>query len=630
MLSSKSKATLSVAVLSLAQPVIAAYGAPSAGAPKISEPGYYSGYAPVRYDGYERTSFYVPVRDGTKLAVDLFRPTFHGALANVRLPVVWMHMPYNRRYGMDGAPSVSAYPGFALQLVKYGYNVALVDFRGLYASYGTNKVFNFGEYLPDAAMDAYDMTQWFAQQPWSNGRIGMWGCSATGGSQVQAATTRPPALKAIFPMSSTFDSYSFLVIGGVPLQPFLSPLQASTAGRDKSAVPVDGPDGPAELAQAIAEHKNNIDVPEVGVGAVLPFRDSRAAALGGVKWWAESSPSTHLDALRSSDIGIYATSNWDESGTKLAAFDLFGNLPRGRVKLLVGPGMHCGWQKVWADTGFPIVTEERRFFDYWLKGIQNGVMKEPLVTYYTYNAPPQSAWKTASAWPLPNQVPTAFYLGQGDLARSAPLAAHPETTPMTAPPKADPIFVHKPEGGLSYETAPLAHDVQITGFPVMRVWISTPARDTDALAWIDDVAPDGSTRSYQMFGRLRASDRSLAKPLYNDFGLPWHSYLKKDARPLEPGKPTQLQFALLPMSYIFRAGHRIRVTLAFSSPTAGRSEPVTILTGPGRPSAITLPVIPDPASSGSLQTHGNRQRADLGHARRHHGSGELDARGAGQ
>ncbi len=579
--------------LALAGPAVSA--AKSSGRVKISEPGYYSGYSSVAYDGYHRTSFYVPVRDGTKLAVDLFRPTLHGMLATRRLPVVWMNTPYNRRDGMQGKPSVSAYPGFALQLVKYGYNVALVDFRGLYASFGTNKVFNFGEFVPPATTDAYDMTEWFAKQPWSNGRIGMWGCSATGGSQVQAATTRPPALKAIFPMSSGFDAYSFLVVGGVPLRPFLPASQALTAVRDRSAVPVDGPDGPTELARAIAEHDKNVDAADVGVGSVLPFRDSRAAELGGVEWWVTSSPSTDLDALKKSDFGIYATSNWDEAGTKLAAFELFGNVPKGRVKLLIGPAMHCGWQQVWLDTGFSIVTEERRFFDYWLKGIHNGVMKQAPVTYYTYNAPPQSAWRTASTWPLPNEVKTAFYLGRGDLRRSAPKAAGRDSVPMSPPPVANPILVDKPAGGLSYETAPLPHAVQITGYPVMTMWIATHARDTDVLAWLDDVAPDGSTRSYQMFGRLRASDRALAKAPYNDFGLPWHPYLKEDARPLEPGKPTELEFALLPMSYIFPAGHRIRLTLAFSSPAGGPGEPVSILTGPGTPSAITLPMIPGAA-----------------------------------
>lgn len=411
---------------------------------------------------------------------------------------------------------------------------------------------------------------------------------------MQAAITRPPALKAIFPMSADFDAYSFLVIGGVPLQPFMPASQAVTADRDKSAVPVDGADGPALLAQAIAGHKDNVDAADVGVGTDLPFRDSRAAELGGVEWWQVSSPSTHLGALQHSDFGVYATSNWDESGTKVAAFEIFGNLPRGRAKLLVGPATHCGWSKVWQDTGFSIVTEERRFFDYWLKGIQNGVMSEAPVTYYTYNAPPQSAWRTASAWPLPNEVRTAFYLGQGDLDRSAPKSTARDTTPMSPAPKANPVFVEKPKGGLSYETAPLKHAVQITGYPVMKLWISTHARDTDAIAWLDDVAPDGSTRSYQMFGRLRASERALAKPPYNDFGLPWHSFRKQDAHPLQPDEPTELQFALLPMSYIFPAGHRIRLTLAFSSPSGGSANPVTILRGPETDSSITLPVIPSP------------------------------------
>ena len=563
------------------------------GAPKISEPGYYSGYAPVAYDGYKRTSFYVQARDGTKLAVDLFRPTLHGSLAGRKLPVVWMNTPYNRRYEGPGEPSVSAYPGFALQLVKYGYNVAIVDFRGLYASYGTNKVFNFGEYVPPATTDAYDMTQWFARQPWSNGRIGMWGCSATGGSQMQAATTRPPALKAIFPMSSVFDAYSFLVIGGVPLRPFLPASQAVTSERDKTAVPVDGPEGPAELARAIAEHKNNVDAADVGVGSVLPFRDSRAAELGGDEWWRESSPATHLNALKHASFGVYATSNWNEAGTKLAAFDIFGNLPAGRVKLLVGPARHCGWQKVWQDTGFSIVTEERRFFDYWLKGIQNGVMKEPPVTYYTYNAPARSAWRTAETWPLPNERRTTFYLGKGDLGRLAPKKPGRDVTVMTPPPKANPIFVDRQSGGVSYETPPLPRAVQITGFPVMTLWLSTRAHDADVLAWLDDVAPDGSTRSYQMFGRLRASDRALATPPYNDFGLPWHTFRRQNAKPLEPGKPTELEFSLLPMSYIFPAGHRIRLTLTFSSPSGSAGDAVTILRGPGTSSSITLPVIPN-------------------------------------
>jgi hypothetical protein len=104
-----------------------------------------------------------------------------------------------------GAPrnglTAANYPGKALQLVKYGYAVAVADFRGLYASYGRNAGYNRGEWQDAARFDAYDITEWLARQPWSNGKVGMWGCSATGGSQMQALSTAPPSLKAIFPMS---------------------------------------------------------------------------------------------------------------------------------------------------------------------------------------------------------------------------------------------------------------------------------------------------------------------------------------------------------------------------------------------------------------------------------------------
>ena len=129
-------------------------GAPAlsqdAGPPaKVSKPGEYSGYSAATYDGYQRTSFYVPMRDGTKLAVDLFRPTRGGVVATEKLPVVWMHTPYNRRPPGKDSPAL-VYPGFALQLVQYGYNVAVVDFRGLYGSYGRIMAIIAGEWLEPA------------------------------------------------------------------------------------------------------------------------------------------------------------------------------------------------------------------------------------------------------------------------------------------------------------------------------------------------------------------------------------------------------------------------------------------------------------------------------------------------
>lgn len=113
-------------------------------------------------------------------------------------------------------------------------------FRGVYASYRRNVGYYRGEWVDAAKYDAYDMTEWFAKQPWSNGRIGMWGCSATGGSQMQALTTRPPSLKAVIPMSAEFDAYSFTTMGGVSGAGRVAPPgqageNAAVAARDRLA-----------------------------------------------------------------------------------------------------------------------------------------------------------------------------------------------------------------------------------------------------------------------------------------------------------------------------------------------------------------------------------------------------------
>lgn len=559
----------------------------------LSVPSGLAGLQERTYDGHQRTSFYVAVRDGTKLAVDLYRPTRNGVVATENLPVVWMHTPYNRRT-YRGGEAAATYPGFALQLVPHGYNVAVVDFRGVYASFGQNRAYNRGEWLDAARLDAYDLTEWFAAQPWSNGRIGMWGCSATGGSQIQAATTAPPSLKAIFPMSAEFDAYSFQVNGGVAPPPG-APLRAlpGPSIRDKDAVAVDGRDGLAELRAAVAGHLADGD----SVGDV-PFRDSVSREVG-TTWWLKSSPHTYLDALKKSGIGVYATANWDEAGTKHGAFLTAANL-RGQAKLLIGPGPHCGWAQVKHDTGFDIVQEELRFFDYWLKGVPNGVMEEPAVTYYTYNAPAGQQWRKAGSWPLESEVRDRYYLAEGTLTREKPTESREDVvafnrlaslaTSTTAPRES------AGENALVYQTQPLKTDLEVTGHPLMNLWIASEAPDADVVARLDDVSPDGSARSFNMHGQFRASGRAQARAPYDNLELPWFGHRAADARTLVAGKPAEVRFVMLPMSYIFKAGQRVRLTLFFSEPGAptapGTKARITVLRGPETPTYVTLPIVP--------------------------------------
>jgi len=501
-----------------------------------------------------------------------------------------MHTPYNRRYAnRNEALTVDSYPGTAGKLVKYGYVVATVDFRGLYASYGHNEAFNRGEWMTAARQDAYDITEWLARQPWSNGKIGMWGCSATGGSQMEAATTAPPHLKAIFPMSCEFDVYPFRVPGGMaPAQSTRTAAKSGQQARDSAAVPVDADADRSQLNEAIAEHAGTVENP-----GYAPYRDSFASEItdpNSQPWWIKSSPHTYLDKINSSGIAVYVAANWDEGPTKHGAFFTFNNVTNPS-KLIVGPAGHCGWLAVQKQTGFDITIEERRFFDYWLKGIDNGVMGEDPVYYYTYNAPAGSEWRSARQWPLPNEKRTRYYLGEGSLSTAEPTGAGQKDETTVAYDVNPGNLTAK---GLVYETAPLSADVQVTGHPAVSLWASSTATDGDFIATIQDVGPDGAAASYNVQGQLRASLRKLQEAPYNNLGLPWHGFYQADATSLVPGEPAELEFELLPISMIFKAGHRIRLVIHFADRTTPRLDPapkVAIYRDSTHRSYLTLPIV---------------------------------------
>ena len=568
----------------------------SGGEECISEPGKYVGYSEAIYaDDYHLSSEYIKMRDGTRLAIDICRPKDKntGEVIQEPLPVLWMHTPYNRRYNDESKEkmTVECYAGTAAKLIKYGYVVATVDFRGLYASFGHNENFNRGEWIGAARTDAYDITEWLAVQPWSNGNIGMWGCSATGGSQMQAATTAPPHLKAMFPMSFEFDVYDFRVAGGMSssYRPWRQPDDGLTAQqrRDLMAAPVDGDADSTLLKQAIAEHADNID--HTGF---IPFRDSYSTTLtdDAVKqWWQASSPSNYLDEINASGIAMYMAVNWDEGNTKPGPFFALNNFTVPR-KLIIGPGVHCDWYTSIKTTGFDVLVEELRFFDYWLKGIDNGITDEDPVYYFTYNAPKGEEWQSAESWPLPEEKRVNYYLGEGSLSKTKPTEPGKDTTTVR--------YDFQPntptQGAVIYETGILTEDVQVTGHSTINLWVSSTADDGDFVATIQDVAPDGTQISYNVQGQLRASMRKRAEAPYNKLGLPYHSCNENDVLLFVPGEPTLLEFSILPISMVFKAGHKIQLVIRFSGRGTPRLDPapeVTIYRDEKHPSYLTLPII---------------------------------------
>jgi putative CocE/NonD family hydrolase len=565
---------------------------------KISSPGKYSGYSDIIYaDEYKMISEYIEMRDGTKLAIDICRPVDKktGKVVTDPLPVLWMHTPYNRRYNDNSKQKMTAdcYAGTAGRLVKYGYVVATVDYRGLFASFGHNEGYNRGEWISTARNDSYDVTEWLAEQPWSNGKIGMWGCSATGGSQMQAVTNASPHLKAIFPMSFEFDVYDFRVPGGITgarggVRPRNPGDPTPQQFRDVMAATVDFDTDSSLLKKAVSEHSGTIESE-----GYLPYRDSYSNELKDEKskqWWIASSPTTYMENINKSGIAMYMAVNWDEGSTKPGPFFAFNNYKVPR-KLIIGPGVHCDWFTSERLTGFDITVEERRFFDYWLKGIDNGIMNEDQVYYYTYNAPKGKEWNSSKHWPLLQEKRVNYYLKDSSLSLSEPVDTKSCSTKRVDLSNVD----KKPVSDIIvFETPVLENDLQITGHPVIKLWVSSTANDGDFIATIKDVSPDGKTSSYNTYGQLRASMRKQKEAPYDYLGLPWHSFMEKDVMPLVPGEPTELDFAILPLSIIFKAGHKLRLEISFvtrGTPKSDSSPVVTVYHNKKYKSYLTLPVI---------------------------------------
>jgi putative CocE/NonD family hydrolase len=581
---------------------------------RVSRPGAYEGYSPVLYDDYLRSSQYVTVRDGTKIAIDIFRPARGGRPVETRLPVVWMNTPYNRRT-FEGGETVRTYPGAALALVKYGYVVAIADMRGGYASFGKAVTSNRTEWMPYAYWDAYDITEWLAAQPWSSGRIGMWGCSATGHTQWQAAASRPPHLRAIMPLSAPSEYYDWGGIAPVIEPPPQIPAYPGPVpARDAEAAPVDDDPRQLLLAAAKEEHRWNTEP------GYMPFRDSASPnlaahmGLNDFRYWLEVSTFPHMAAISRSGIAIYQSANYGEDiRVKLGVFVKHRNVG-GTIKTVVGPGKHCSWTSPFdakADNPFDITVEERRWFDRWLKGIDNGVTEEPPITYYTYNAPAGSEWRSAWQWPLPTERRTGFYLGEGRSLTSEKPAVKAAADRYTVDYTATLQTVN--DKGLTYTSAPMPEDTVMTGHPVLELWISSTARDGDYVANLFDIAPDGTATALPGTedGRLRASHRAVAKPPYDNLGLPWHRSFRGDVKPLVAGQPTKLSFDLAPVSWVFRKGHRIRLALAnVAASRRGQGGLTPVMTPPptvnylrdaAHPSRLVLPLSAPVSAAATLR-----------------------------
>ncbi|MCI0356399.1 MAG: CocE/NonD family hydrolase, partial [Acidobacteria bacterium] len=480
-------------------------------------------------------------------------------------------------------------------------------------------------------------------QPWSTGKVGSTGVSYVGTASEMLLANQHPAVKAIAPRFSLLDGYDDIAFpGGVHLSWFTENwgsyndaldrnvlterLQGFQKKTVKGVAPVDGHED--LLEQAVAEHKNNYDVSTFAKS--ITYRDDAAAS--GLTL-ARMSPFAK-PAIAQSQTPIYSYSGWYDGAYQRAAAARFMSYGIPGSRLIIGAWDHGGRQNISPHDppGTP-VTRERpspagfqagpprtpvfdqtgelmRFFDLHLKGKDDGFGQEKPVRYYTMG---EEAWKEADSWPPPAQSYTLHFAQNRALTETAPAAdAAPDeyTVDLTSSTGAGsrwrsyfnttgakigyPDRAEADKKLLVYNSAPLAADMEITGHPAITLWVASSASDGQFFAYLEDVAPDG-TVNYITEGLIRALHRAQ-NPAPYWHPVPSHSYLKEHGRPLTPGEPAEISFALLPTSYLVRKGHSLRVALAGAdsdqfAPLAGDAPIWRVYRDAAHPSRLELPIV---------------------------------------
>ena len=591
------------------------------------------------FDGWERHSQYVPMRDGTRIAVDYYRPTRNGVVHSEPLPVIMRMTPYGRhRLNEDGeigdGPPNILFGGFE-EFLESGFVVANVDMRGTGASFGTLD----GWLSQTDAKDAHDLTEWLANQEWSSGNVGMTGISYLGGVQYLALGEASPHLKAIFPAMAQWDNYSTFNQNGVfrdlRNDEVWDGWQALRASIDlPSSTPTPGSIAPVDadanrdlLMAAAEEHRANRISPEVWIAQ--PFRDSINPVTGRSEH-LERSAWHRLAQANSRGVAVYHWTGWYDHGA-YAQTRAFKSLDAPQ-KLLIGPFYH-------RDRFADIAAIQVSWFEYWLKGIDNGIMDEPAVTYYlTGVSPEEGGWRTSDQWPLPNERREKFYFASGPTQTVGSIndgrlsfGEPPELAGRDDYPVNYEItlggYVNQNNGiwrlqcsrvrevpeecylnsgypdlserydakAITYTSDPLPKNKDVVGNPVVRFWTSSNRDDAIYYVVLEEVEPSGLSHFVSHYA-IRGSHRQTNEAPYNVMGLPWHRSYSSDIVPMT-GEPVEIALALNPVGNRFDKGNRIRVTIAgadsISTPLEVEDEGAVLsfYFGAEFPSSIDLPVI---------------------------------------
>jgi putative CocE/NonD family hydrolase len=546
------------------------------------------------------------MRDGTVLRADVYRPD-----TEARVPVIVNRTPYNRSHSL--IPPAAIDPERA---VEAGFAVVCQDIRGRFASGG--RFYPFAE----EANDGYDTVEWAAAQPWSTGAVGMAGRSYSGAAQWMAAAAQAPHLKALFPVAIGSDFYDGWIYQGGAFQLGFNLFWALIVGAPREA--------PRAIAHA--RHLPLATVPVLkGLGEAASFYFDWIDHSTDDAFWQRFAISRNYGRVI---VPAYNVTGWYdvflrgtlENFTRMRREGGSEEARRGQ-RLLVGPWGHGSTYGSYPDHGFPafgppdgvdLADVQIRFFARYLRGERNGIDEGPPVRIFVMG---ENRWRDEEDWPPARARATPWYLhgpdrdgGPRSLSSSPPTDEAPDVyvyDPADPAPTVGgstslpaPLFgnssgphdqrrVEQRPDVLTYTSAPLEGPLETTGPLEVQLFAATDAPDTDFVAKLMDVSPDGESRILAE-GILRARFRE-------GFDRP---------RPVEPGAVHVYRIDLVATAYVFAAGHRVRVAVTSSSfprfdrnPNTGHALGVdgpddlrparqTVFHDRERPSHILLPVVP--------------------------------------
>ena len=553
-----------------------------------------------KYEVRIERSVMVPMRDGARLSPDIYFPEG----IQEKLPVILVRTPYNKKGWRESEPGHHYHAAY--MFAGQGYVVAVQDCRGKFESEGT--------FIISAAdtMDGYDAVTWAATQPWSNGNVGTYGCSYLGENQIEMAKLKNPHLKAMIPQAAGgalgtggnyYRFFGYLTGGAFELSTAVGWFFANGSkiyfrppfGTPRSLfLQVEKFFNPAPVLPGIDFNEALKTLPVIDIvkkmGAPPSDFEDFASHEPADPYWNELGYIQDTDRF---DVPALHVSSWCDlcAAETLYLFNLLQkNAESDRARenqfVIISPTIHCRYEQATdqtmtgernvGDARFDFWGTYLRWFDYWLKGIENRITQMPKVQIYVMG---KDEWRAEKEWPLARTRYSNYYMhsnghansrfGNGVLSTTMPNqepADHFVYDPKTPVPSVggsvgmniaarfvppgyyDQSALETRHDVLVYSTPVLEQGIEVTGPLQAVLYVSSSARDTDFTAKLVDVFPDGTGYNVQD-GILRARYRE---------GFHKKVWMK-------PDEVYEIKIDLHVISTFFAAGHRIRLEISSSN-----------------------------------------------------------------